>query len=124
MLAYIYWTKSVTEDNLGVLSFNGFSNYDFIRISAIDRCLSRRSSVTSIVSVFSNTSVSNAVAESLSQKLYTSIQDSILSNITVASNGIPKPYRSKAKNICRELKLQKNNLRDLIKAGVLDLNKK
>ena len=39
MLAYIYWTKSVTEDNLGVLSFNGFSYYDFIRISAIDWCV-------------------------------------------------------------------------------------
>ncbi|CAG8732327.1 17310_t:CDS:2, partial [Funneliformis caledonium] len=93
--------------------------------------LSRRSSVTSIASVFSNTSVSNAVAESSSQKLYTSISDSILLNMTVASNSILKPHRSKAKNICRELKLQKvvyqdylSNLRDLIKAGVLDLNKK
>ena len=39
MLAYIYWTKPVTEDNVGVLSFSGFSYYDFIRVSAIDRCV-------------------------------------------------------------------------------------
>ena len=39
MLAYIYWTNPVNEDNVGVLSFNGFSYHDFIRISAIDRCV-------------------------------------------------------------------------------------
>jgi hypothetical protein len=39
MLAYIQWTKPVTEDSVGVLSFNGFSYYDFIRVSAIDCCV-------------------------------------------------------------------------------------
>ena len=39
MLAYINWTKPVTEDNLGVLFFSGFSYCDFIRVSAIDRCV-------------------------------------------------------------------------------------
>jgi hypothetical protein len=39
MLAYICWTNPVIEDNLGVLFFNGFSYYDFIRVSAIDRCV-------------------------------------------------------------------------------------
>ena len=39
MLAYIHWTNPVIEDNVGVLSFNGFSYYDFIRVSAIDRCV-------------------------------------------------------------------------------------
>lgn len=39
MLAYIHWTKPVSENNVGVLSFNGFSYYDFIRVSAIDRCV-------------------------------------------------------------------------------------
>ncbi|CAG8651845.1 15201_t:CDS:2, partial [Rhizophagus irregularis] len=39
MLAYIHWTKPVTEDRVGTLSFSGFSYYDFIRVSAIDRCL-------------------------------------------------------------------------------------
>ncbi|CAB5207606.1 unnamed protein product [Rhizophagus irregularis] len=39
MLAYIHWTKPVTEDRVGTLSFSGFSYYDFIRVSAIDRCV-------------------------------------------------------------------------------------
>ncbi|PKC54218.1 hypothetical protein RhiirA1_507582 [Rhizophagus irregularis] len=39
MLAYIQWTKPVTEDNVGVLLFSGFSYYDFIRVSAIDCCV-------------------------------------------------------------------------------------
>src|SRR2546429_8167654 len=39
MLAYIHWTKPVTRDHAGTLSFNGFSYYDFIRVSAIDRCV-------------------------------------------------------------------------------------
>lgn len=39
MLAYIQWTNQVTEDNVGVLSFSGFSYNDFIRVSAIDCCV-------------------------------------------------------------------------------------
>ncbi|GBC39132.2 transposase domain-containing protein [Rhizophagus irregularis DAOM 181602=DAOM 197198] len=34
-----FWTKPVTEDNVGVLLFSGFSYYDFIRVSAIDCCV-------------------------------------------------------------------------------------
>ena len=36
MLAYIHWTKPVTEDHVETLYFNGFSYYDFIRVLAID----------------------------------------------------------------------------------------
>ena len=39
MLAYINWTKPVTKDHVEILSFNGFSYCDFIRVSAIDRCV-------------------------------------------------------------------------------------
>ena len=39
MLAYIHCTKPVTEDHVETLSFNGFSYCDFIRVSAIDRCV-------------------------------------------------------------------------------------
>src|SRR5687768_3284703 len=39
MLAYIQWTKPIIEDSVGTLSFSGFSYYEFIRVSAIDRCV-------------------------------------------------------------------------------------
>ena len=39
MLAYIHWSRPVTKDHVGILSFNGFSYYDFVRVSAINQCV-------------------------------------------------------------------------------------
>lgn len=39
MLAYIQWAKNVKKDNIGLLSFSKYGNYEFIDICAINYCV-------------------------------------------------------------------------------------
>lgn len=39
MLAFIQWTSEVYIDKYGTKRFQGYSNYDFIEVEYIDRCV-------------------------------------------------------------------------------------
>jgi hypothetical protein len=39
MLAYIHWANNVKKDNIGLLTFKRFSNFEFIDAFAIEYCV-------------------------------------------------------------------------------------